>query len=78
MTQCPSWALDRGVHQPEWERSVSLPNRDVWPIFVSAKQHVSSKMIPPAAAAAAAAATDVDALVVVALALEEMTPILCQ
>jgi len=29
-------------------------------------------------AAAAAAATDVDALVVVALALEEMTPILCQ
>jgi hypothetical protein len=36
---------------------------------------VSSKMIPPAAAAAA---TDVDALVVVTLALEEMTPILCQ
>jgi hypothetical protein len=32
-------------------------------------------MIPPAAAAAA---TDIDALVVVALALEEMTPILCQ
>ena len=38
----------------------------------------ATRLVKNDSSAAAAAATDVNALVVVALALEEMTPILCQ